>query len=230
MPSRDFQEAVQETGRVKATFPLNTDDSYDRGARLIRESVECGVTFMRAHVEVDSIVGLSCLSVALALKKAFAVRCDLQIAGLYLFLQERLFMSPEDQNPGPNLAYIQDAICTEGVSVVGSAPYVEATIEQAKMNLNIIYDLACSHNLQLDFHLDYNLDSTSEPLIYEVIRRMRSPRSSGLLPGLEGVSYDTPPHTAIGHATRLQLFLDQEWHALFEQMKGLPIHLVGLPV
>jgi cytosine/adenosine deaminase-related metal-dependent hydrolase len=69
------------TGKAKVSFPLDLDDLYRRGARLIRESVECGVTSMRAHVEVDAIVGFACLDVAEALRDKFKLICDVQIAG-----------------------------------------------------------------------------------------------------------------------------------------------------
>lgn len=78
------------TGRAKVTFPLRKNELYARGERLIRESLECGVTSMRAHVEVDSIVGLTCLEVGLALKKAYENLCDIRIAGSRLPLLKEL--------------------------------------------------------------------------------------------------------------------------------------------
>lgn len=78
---RQFNEAMELTGRAKAAFPLDLDDLRARGARLIRESVQYGVTSMRAHVEVDSIVGFCCLDIAQTLQKEFRTLCDVQIAG-----------------------------------------------------------------------------------------------------------------------------------------------------
>lgn len=79
------------TAKAKRDFPKNTDDLYRRGARLIEESVENGVTSMRAHVEVDGIVGFSCLDVAIKLKAQYKEICDVQIAGAlllpYLFVR-----------------------------------------------------------------------------------------------------------------------------------------------
>jgi cytosine/adenosine deaminase-related metal-dependent hydrolase len=72
---------MEVTGRAKVAFPFDLDDLYSRGARLIRESVECGVTSMRAHVEVDAIVGFACLDVAGALRDKFKMICKVQIAG-----------------------------------------------------------------------------------------------------------------------------------------------------
>ena len=69
------------TSKAKAGFHSCLDDLYRRGSRLIEESVENGVTSMRAHVEVDTIVGFSCLDVALDLKTRYKDVCDVQIAG-----------------------------------------------------------------------------------------------------------------------------------------------------
>lgn len=69
------------TAKAKESFQTNKDDLRCRGTRLIEESVENGVTSMRAHVEVDTIVGFSCLEVALELKARYKDICDVQIAG-----------------------------------------------------------------------------------------------------------------------------------------------------
>lgn len=69
---------------AKAEFPHHADDLYTRGARIIRESVEYGVTAMRAHVEVDTTVGFACLEAAQRLQDDYRAQCDVQIAGAYL--------------------------------------------------------------------------------------------------------------------------------------------------
>ena len=69
------------TAAAKARFPTSLDNLYERGKRLVIESVQYGVTSMRAHVEVDEIVNLQCLHVALRLKREFVDLCDIQVAG-----------------------------------------------------------------------------------------------------------------------------------------------------
>lgn len=118
------------------------------------------------------------------------------------------------------------AASLHGVRVVGSAPYVEPTIELAKKNIGLIFDLADAHGLDLvDFHLDYNLDPSAEPLIYEVIaeakRRYRIADANA--------PKRVCPRITIGHATRLQLFTQEEWRALAAAAVGIPLAFVGLP-
>lgn len=114
----------------------------------------------------------------------------------------------------------------DGVDAVGSAPYVEPTIEQAKKNIELIFELASHTSLTLiDFHLDYNLDPDSEPLIYEVIKQARKYCPAWKSHGPELFRR----HITIGHATRLQLFTPKEWRHLQDAIGDLPITFVGLP-
>ena len=79
---RDFGEALGLTSRAKETFAANEDDLYNRGKRLIMDSVAAGVTIMRTHVEVDTTVQTSCLKIALRLKDDLRHLCDVRISGM----------------------------------------------------------------------------------------------------------------------------------------------------
>ncbi|KAF8964293.1 hypothetical protein BDZ97DRAFT_1660701 [Flammula alnicola] len=213
----DFAEAMHVTKIAKSEFPKRLEDLYARGARIIRESVVHGVTAMRAHVEIDTSVRFACLEVAQKLQNDYRAQCDVQIA---IFAQEPLFDSVDDQMPGENFNLLKEASLYNGVSVVGSAPYVEPSIEQAKKNINLIFDIADAQRVNLvDFHLDYNLDPNSEPLIYEVIAQANR----------RNTSKRRCPRITIGHATRLQLFSAEQWRGLADAISDLPITFVGLP-
>jgi len=142
----------------------------------------------------------------------------------------------DHQIPGENFALLNEAVLRHGVSVIGSAPYVEPSVEKAKKNINLIFDIADTHRIDyVDFHLDYNLDAKSEPLIYEVIaqatrryHRLTSSITAASHTDLDYVKRPCPRIT-IGHATRLQLFSPDEWRALADAISGFPITFVGLP-
>lgn len=87
-------------------------------------------------------------------------------------------------------------------------------------NIDDILGISLSQNLHVDFHLDYNLDRTSEPLIYYVIKRLRDLDWATRMPG---------KRVTVGHATRLTLFSSEEILALRDEVKDLPITFVGLP-
>lgn len=67
------------TSKAKASY--QSSHLLSRGRALIRESVMYGVTAMRAHVEVDTIVGLMCVDAGIRLKEEFRHLCDIGIAG-----------------------------------------------------------------------------------------------------------------------------------------------------
>lgn len=138
-----------------------------------------------------------------------------------VFAQEPLDSSAGDEADSKNLKLLSEAASRPGVSVVGSAPYVEPSRENARRNIARILDIAEKHSLHADFHLDYNLDPHSEILLYDVISQLRA-RSWG-------DSRQQGKQVTIGHATRLALMPASEWKELRERIAGLPIHFVGLP-
>ncbi|KAJ7675862.1 hypothetical protein DFH06DRAFT_1170790 [Mycena polygramma] len=208
----DFLEALRVTNHAKASF--DPDDLYRRGYKLIRDSLECGVTSTRAHVEIDTTVRFSCLEVGLKLSKVFRDICDVQVAA---FAQEPLFDAPDAPEPGRNYTLLVQALEAQRIPVVGSAPYVESTTEQAKANIHLVLELAQKHGCHVDFHLDYNLDPDSEPLIYEVISEAKK------------LSWSLESRITVGHATRMQLFSPAQWTDLVAAIGELPIIFVGLP-
>lgn len=125
--------------------------------------------------------------------------------------------------------------------MVGSAPYVEPTVEKAKRNISLIFDLADAHGLALvDFHLDYNLDPNSELLIYEVISQVKMRYRLGRTTASEQHTHEASdkltdaskrpcPHITIGHASRLQLLSHEEWRDLVDAIAEIPLVFVGLP-
>lgn len=209
-------EALRVTNKAKAEFPKDVDNLYARATHLIRESVEAGVTAMRAFVEVDTTVGFACLDMGLQLAKEWAEVCHIQIVA---FAQEALYESPTSTEPGPNYSLLCEAVSRPGVSVVGSAPWVEPNHTRALKNIEYILSLAELHNLHADFHLDYNLDPNAIPMVWNVLQQMRQrswSRFGGKL-------------VTIGHATRLGLFSSGEWAELKRATDILPLEIVALP-
>ncbi|EPT05239.1 hypothetical protein FOMPIDRAFT_125332 [Fomitopsis schrenkii] len=216
----DFAEALRVTAKAKAAFPSRLRDLYDRGKRFIIESVQCGVTAMRAHVEVDKTVHTCCLDTGLKLKDEFRAICDVQIC---VFAQDPLFDHEADEHPGENYNLLREAVTREGVQAVGSAPYVEPTTEQARRNIDLVLQMAYAQKLHADFHLDYNLDASTEPLIWYLLQQVRQRKKTG--------EWHDGAHVCVGHATRLSLFSTEEWARYHAMVEGdeLPVTLVGLP-
>jgi cytosine/adenosine deaminase-related metal-dependent hydrolase len=204
------------TSQAKQNF--TREDLLERGQRLLDESIEAGVTHVRAFVEVDAVVDTKCLDAGLELKAAVAGKCVVQICA---FAQVPIFSSSEgDEDGGVVRRLLVDAIAKDGVDVVGSTPYVESDVEKQEKNIEWMVDLAIKKKVHLDFHLDYNLDPSQEPMVWHVIKTLHEKSWN---------SNNANKTIVLGHCTRLSLFTEEEWKKLAEEIGDLPVSFVGLP-
>lgn len=208
-----FPEAMELTSKAKADF--KEDDLLQRGNRLIDESLQAGVTHMRAFVEVDPIVDMLCLRAGSKIKKIHRDKCDIQICA---FAQLPLFKADDGGQQIRKL--MQDAMSEEfSADVVGSTPYVEESRPKMKQNVEWLVDLALQHDKHIDFHLDYNLDPQTESLVWHVLKTLKA----------KEWTKRTNKKIVLGHCTRLTLFTEDEWRRLAEEIGDLPISFIGLP-
>ncbi|KAL3451268.1 hypothetical protein BJX65DRAFT_269326 [Aspergillus insuetus] len=216
-----FQEALSSTTQAKTQF--SKPDLIRRGEWLLAESVAAGVTAMRAFVEVDHTVQHTCLETGLALKEKWKDACEIQ---LVCFAQDPIFSTDFGEQ---NRFLVEDAIRQYSpgqVGVLGTTPYVEASIEAAKRNIEWAVELAMGTGRHLDFHLDYNLsppEEQPEPLVWYVLSILRE---NGW------TSRSTNKRVMLGHCTRLSLFREEEWTRLAKEIheNNLPVSFVGLPM
>jgi hypothetical protein len=195
-------------------------DLLERGRWLISESVNAGVTAMRAFVEVDSTVRFKCLNAAVQLKREFEGYCYLQICA---YAQDPIFST---ENSEANRALMEEAAKRSEVEVVGTTPYVEVTEEDGRRNVDWAVKTAMEGELMLDLHLDYNLDGRKEAMVHYLMRRLEE---------VEWVEKQERGKRSVllGHCTRLTLLTHRQWRALVEEIEraGLRdcITFVGLP-
>jgi cytosine/adenosine deaminase-related metal-dependent hydrolase len=208
----DFDEAMKLTSAAKQRF--SRADLLRRGRQMIVESIQAGVTTMRAFCEVDGVVGTKCLDAGLELKKEFVRRCDVQICA---FAQLPLFSVHAEGVEVRRL--MQDAARREGVDVLGSTPYVEDSEEKEVRNLEWIVDLAVRNGKMLDLHLDYHLDEKKRPLIWDVVRVLKETHWQ----------QQNNRQVTLGHCTRLTHLTDEEWVKVKEDCQDIPLSFVGLP-
>lgn len=187
---------------------------------LIEESIQCGVSHLRAFVEVDSTVQLRCLAAGLELKDKYLGRCSIQIC---VFAQDPIF-SHEDG--GTKMRHLlEEAVKTEGVEAFGSTPYVEAAdnAENQVRNIEYAVRLAMKYHLHLDFHIDYNLDLESQVFVHEALNILSSSKWPCDTTSSEFRTI------VFGHCTRLTLLNSKEWRQIARRIGDLPVHFVGLP-
>ncbi|GAO52731.1 Metallo-dependent hydrolase [Saitoella complicata NRRL Y-17804] len=206
-----FAEAMSLTSSAKALF--TTEDLLQRGHRLVKESIAHGVLTLRAHVEVDTTVGLICLEAGVELKRFYTDVCDIQIA---VFAQDPIFSrSPTERDQ--MLRLLGEAAGMEGVDCVGSAPYVDRGHEGE--NIEFIVELARRNGLMLDFHIDYDINPDTPSNIPSILTHLLD------------IPPEERPHTTLGHATKLSAYPASDLASLVHTIAthALPVHFVALP-
>jgi cytosine/adenosine deaminase-related metal-dependent hydrolase len=172
---------------------------------------------MRAFVEVDHTVKHVCLEAAIKLQDQWKDVCEMQIVS---FAQDPIFSTLHGEE---NMYFFTQALERyHQIDVIGTTPYVEATIDAAKQNIDWAIDQALLREKHLDFHLDYNLDPDREALVWYVVDALRN---------RGWTSSSKTKRVMLGHCTRLTLFTDEEWTELSRIIhdNDLPISFVGLP-
>ena len=166
-------EAIAETARAKLAF--TEEDIAERARRTLENAILNGTMHMRSHVEVDPRIGLKGWRAVRALARSYAWAIDLEIC---VFPQEGLI-----NDPGTEELLMQ--ACAEGADLIGGCPYADS---EPIEHIARIFAIARRFDLDIDFHLDFDLDASWMHLD-EVMRQTR-------LAGYGG-------RVAVGHVTKL---------------------------
>jgi cytosine deaminase len=168
-----LQEAISEVAAAKRDF--TEDDVYARARRTLEKAIVQGTTRMRTHVEVDPRIGLKSFQAISRLKRDYAWAIDLEIC---VFPQEGLI-----NDPGAEELLV--AACAAGADVIGGCPYTDTHPDE---QIARIFAIAQTFDLDIDFHLDFDLDPSWMHLD-EVCRQTEAQGWGG--------------RVAIGHVTKL---------------------------
>ncbi|MEA2894161.1 MAG: cytosine/creatinine deaminase [Bradyrhizobium sp.] len=174
-----LKEAIETVAAAKLAF--TEDDIYARARRTLEKAIMQGTTRMRTHVEVDPRIGLKSFRAIGQLKRDYAWAIDLEIC---VFPQEGL-------NNDPGTFELLVEACENGADLIGGCPYTDSDPHR---QIARIFDLARRFEVDLDFHLDFDLDPSWMHLD-EVCRRTKEHGWGG--------------RVAIGHVTKLSA-LDPE--------------------
>jgi cytosine deaminase len=150
-------------------------DIHARGRRTLEQAIIQGTTRMRTHVEVDPRVGLKGFEAMRRLKRDYAWAIDLELC---VFPQEGLI-----NDPGAEELLVE--ACEQGADLVGGCPYTDTDPDA---QIARIFAIARRFDLDIDFHLDFDLDPSWMHLD-EVCRQTDAQRWGG--------------RVAVGHVTKL---------------------------
>lgn len=193
------REAIAAVAAAKADF--TEEDVYARARRTLEKALVQGTTRMRTHVEIDPGIGLTGFNAVRKLKQDYAWAIDLELC---VFPQEGLL-----NNPGTEELLV--AACEAGAEAIGGAPYVDS---DPQGQIARIFELAERFDIDIDFHLDFDLDPSWMHLD-EVCRQTDAHRWGG--------------RVAIGHVSKLSAIDDQRLMGIGRRLADAGVAVTVLP-
>jgi cytosine deaminase len=195
----DLGAAIGEVSRLKEGF--TADDVRARAERALRKCVANGTMRMRTHVEVDPRIGLRGFEGVRAALGEFRWALDGEIC---VFPQEGLL-----NNPGTEELLV--AALEAGAEVLGACPYTDSDPEG---QIDRIFALARRFDVDIDMHLDFDLDPTGMTLEH-VCRRTEEHGWGG--------------RVAVGHVTKLSALQDAELIRVARRLAQAGVAVTVLP-
>ena len=192
-------DAIAAVSELKSGFDVQ--DVYDRGARCLDRAIVQGTSHMRTHVEIDRRIGLRSFEAIRQLKRDYAWAIDLSIC---VFPQEGLF-----NNPGTEALLIE--ALEAGADLVGGCPYTDT---EPQAHITRIFDLAQRFDVDIDFHLDFDLDPRwmhLDAVLHETDVRRYGGR------------------VAAGHATKLSALKPESLAAITKRLAAAGVAVTALP-
>jgi cytosine deaminase len=192
-------EAIASVAAAKRAF--TADDIYARAQRTLEKAIVQGTTRMRTHVEVDPRVGLTGFHALRRLARDYAWAIDLELC---VFPQEGL-----TNDPGAEELLVM--ACEEGADVIGGCPYTDTDPET---QIAHIFAIARRFDLDVDFHLDFDLDPSWMHLD-AVCHHTDTQRRGG--------------RVAVGHATKLSAVDPSRLDAIGRRLADAGVAVTVLP-
>jgi cytosine deaminase len=194
-----LKEAIAQVAAAKRAF--SEEDVYARAAGTLEKAILQGTTAMRTQVEVDARIGLTSFNAIRKLKSDYAWAIDLELC---VFPQEGLI-----NDPGTDEMLV--AACEAGADLIGGCPYADS---DRAGHIHRIFDLARRFDLDIDFHLDFDLDPSWTDMD-EVCRQTDAHRYGG--------------RVAIGHVTKLSAMPRVEFDAWGKRLANAGVGVTVLP-
>jgi cytosine deaminase len=176
-------------------------DVYARGARTLEKAILKGTTRMRTHVEIDPRISLRSFEAIKALRDAYRWAIDLSIC---VFPQEGLTNDPGTED-------LLVAALEDGADSLGGCPYMDT---DPIAHLERLFDLAARFDVDLDFHLDFDLDPSW--LRLEDVCRLTQERG-----------YQN--RVAIGHVTKLSALAPDAFSRMAARLADSGVAVTVLP-
>ncbi len=140
--SGTLHEAIDIYAQVK--HDLTVEDIVARAGAVVRTAVSHGTLWLRSHVDIDHIAGLSILRGVAAAREAYQHLMDIQLVA---FPQLGLAQNPEAVD-------MMWQAMENGCDLVGGMPHGERDMDDAARHIEIAFEIAQAHNADVDMHID----------------------------------------------------------------------------
>jgi cytosine deaminase len=196
-------EGIEHTWDRKRNYTVG--DVAKRAGRVIRWAVQHGTTYIRTHVDVDTIGGLTPVEGLLQARAENAHLCDIQIIA---FPQEGILKDPGTED------LMREAM-RMGADVVGGMPHNEYTPEECNRHIDICFEIAKEFDADIDMHVDETDNPMSRTLQYLATKTIR-----------EGFHR----RVTAGHTCALAAYDDPYAAWVIDTVRQAQIHMITNPV
>jgi cytosine deaminase len=159
--SGTLPEAIAITNEFKRNY--DPAEVAVRAMRTMEVGVMNGTTFFRLFADVGTIGGLQAARGLLLAREKMRKYCTIQVVA---FPQEGIVRDR-------GTAELMDEAIKEGCDIVGGLPWYEYTDEEARQHIDICFDLAKKHDLDIHMLVDDTDDANSRSLEYLALKTMR---------------------------------------------------------
>ena len=159
--SGTLPEAIEITNDFKRNY--DPAEVAARAVRAIEVGVMNGTTFFRLFADVGTIGGLRAARGLLLAREKMRDYCRIQVVA---FPQEGIVRDP-------GAAELMEEAVREGCDIVGGLPWYEYTDEEARQHIDICFEIAKRHDLDVHMLVDDTDDENSRSLEYLALKTMR---------------------------------------------------------
>lgn len=159
--SGTLPEAIEITNDFKRNY--DPAEVAARAVRAVEVGVMNGTTFFRLFADVGTIGGLRAARGLLLAREKMRNHCRIQVVA---FPQEGIVRDP-------GAAELMEEAVKEGCDIVGGLPWYEYSDEEARQHIDICFEIAKRHDLDIHMLVDDTDDANSRSLEYLAIKTMR---------------------------------------------------------
>jgi cytosine/creatinine deaminase len=150
--SGTLTEAIEILWEIKRNY--TAEEIAERASRVLARALENGISRLRTHVDVDPIGGTRPADGLIRARARFRDLMDIQIVA---FPQEGIVKSPGTEA-------LMREVMKRGVDVVGGMPFNEASPQDSRRHIEIVFDIAREFDADIDMHVDETDDPAARTL------------------------------------------------------------------